>query len=447
MKKYLIAIGLMFYALVGYSQADSVNLAGLPIDNTVSDSARFWYWEVEPDGDTVDYNVLGQYLQILQRNSFNIYPRSNSMNLVLGNASWSGKNARKLYVAGRGEFTSDLYLGSYLRFGNNYISGSGNDLIFYDVTSGVQKLSDLIGGGTSSTIGSGLSTVAGTTKIGGTLDQNTIFELGGNLFHVTQTGLYSDYLYINPYASTVLGNPYTVTVQSATIDIYASAAFRLRELSNINIFSDLNTVPYGLTYDAWSTYWTNIKNDTIDAALVSYGMLKSYSGGGGLSGTEDSSSVAESSEKYLVVYDSTKAYYDFWELSEETVEEKEHYAEVAITAANINDGDTIELVPAPGTGYSIFPTKILIYLNGNTAVTGSDNSNIMTGTDVMQALTVANIGLNQTHQTYTYNSVYTAHGLGNTSPENKAINLAFDADYTGTNRAGWIKVWYYKIEH
>lgn len=447
MKKYLIAFGLMFYALLGYSQADSINLAGLSTNNTLSDGSKIWWWEVEEDGDTVDYNISGEYLQLLQRNSFKIYPRSNSMNLVLGNSSWPDKTTRKLYVAGRGEFTSDLYLGSYLRFGNNYISGSGNDLIFYDATSGVQKLSDLIGGGTSTTIGSGLSTVGGTTKIGGTLDQSTIFELGGNLFHVTQTGLYTNYLYINPYASTVLGNPYSVTIQSAAIDIYASAAFRLRELSNINIFTDYNTKPYGLTYGAWSTYWTNIQADTTDAALVSYGMMKDYTGAGGLSGTEDSSEVAESSTKYAVIYDNTQAYYDFWELNSDNNEATEQVQTTIITAANINDGNTVELVPTPGAGYSIYPVRMLIHLDGSTAVTGSDDSNIATGTDNMQAVTVANLGLNQTHQIWNYISLYTAHGLGNLSPENLPINIIFDADYTGTNRAGWIKVWYYIIEH
>lgn len=138
---------------------------------------------------------------------------------------------------------------------------------------------------------------------------------------------------------------------------------------------------------------------------------------------------------------------DYIAVVTDTLATDEYLRTIAITAANINNGDTLELVPAPGAGYSIFPTEILIYLTGNTAVTGSDNSNILTGTSAMHALTVGNIGLNQTYQTWAYNSIYTAHGLGNTSPEDKAISLAFDADYTGTNRAGWIKIWYKIIEH
>jgi len=120
-------------------------------------------------------------------------------------------------------------------------------------------------------------------------------------------------------------------------------------------------------------------------------------------------------------------------------------ATTPFTAANVNNGDILELAPTPGTGKSIIPYLILIHTEGITAASGTDNSFFKLGTNNLQTVTVGQLGLDGEYTTY-FNNFPVTYAV-TFDPTNKALNLDFGDDYSGTNRTGWIEVWYYIVTH
>jgi hypothetical protein len=115
-------------------------------------------------------------------------------------------------------------------------------------------------------------------------------------------------------------------------------------------------------------------------------------------------------------------------------------ARVNFTATNINNGDVIEIIPAPGTGKVIHIKSIVIHTSGTTSFAESAYSYIRFGTYLAIPLTVNDLGLDGEYTTHTANAS-TAFGVGY-DIKNLNVNIDFDDSYYGGARGGWIEIEY-----
>jgi hypothetical protein len=271
MKKYLIFIGFIV-AISSYGQAD-IELFDQPTSSTVESDGQMFYWRVI-GLDTNIYRINGPDIQPFYRNESLLYPRSTSYDLVLGGTT--NPLSYKLLVNGTSLFTQGAVFENIIKIGGESaarINYQRDNLVFYDPTAGRVTLSDLLGATSSMSAQNGLSTLGGFVELGGRpLIKNTLINTDAYNFRIGNGS--STYLDISP---NILGISATTaaSITSPSLTITANTGYLLRSGAT-NEFYDNYPPYYGLNMPEWAIYWENIKTDTADASIVTYGMMKEY---------------------------------------------------------------------------------------------------------------------------------------------------------------------------
>jgi len=211
-------------------------------------------------------------------------------------------------------------------------------------------------------------------------------------------------LYNNVYGTTAIVTPFDVNPYlNITFDwvdydpyitrpLFITPAIQLIPIITDNLPPDPN--PGALYFNEDSDLYVYAKNNGEYVYIDTTGSLND----GGVGGTLDSAEVADADYRVVLVYDNTLTYYDTVPLVADTtkadydtldVDEvlningdvnfgdnatfNNHSAGIiydtliSISSANILAGDSIMLIPAPGSGKVIFPIRIGIYFNYVTA--------------------------------------------------------------------------------
>jgi hypothetical protein len=367
MKKLLIFLGLIV-SLFSYGQGDSIQIASQTIDNTSPDNAFSWYYYISGT-DTLINRFEAPHFQPFFFTSPNVYPRSAANNLTIG--STTNSSGYKLNViGGDGYFSNNLRLNSRLIFSNASIWTSGTELYFNDAIAGTASLSDLLSG-SAYTVGNGVKSTAGIIGLGNSLTENTTIDIDNYSFNVGNgTSTYLDLNNATGLSSLVSSN--RLTLQSSDITLYAVGGFRLYSNgTTCATFHDYTTTPYGLIMPDWSTYNTNILNDTVDGAIMTFGATKAWvaahGGTGSFGATENSVEVMADNNKQIMAF----------------TQDGDHYTLIGLEA------DTITIITTNTTSVNVTSSK-RIQVTGTGEITIQGFSGAVQGDEIHIANTTTN---------------------------------------------------------
>jgi len=268
MKKLKLLIIVLITSLSAFSQ--DFEWFDAQYSNTIPDSGEVMYM-YKTASDTGIYRIRGRYANPIYRSGSSLYPRFTSDNFLIGSTTNPG--SYKLYVNGTSLFNNNVGINGRLNFGAGYIQYSGGELVFYDATSGLQTLSGLIGGGGTSSISvrNGLTTSGGYYELGGSLIKTTALNTNGYTFNIDDDA-YSCFSTNRNYS--ILHGLTRITVDAPDLTLKASDGFMIYSGDDHVEYTDYTATPVGLTMPDWAAYYENIKSDTTNEALVTYGMVR-----------------------------------------------------------------------------------------------------------------------------------------------------------------------------
>lgn len=163
-------------------------------------------------------------------------------------------------------------------------------------------------------------------------------------------------------------------------------------------------------------------------------------GGGGPGGTYTPGCLDDKDTVYVPMYDSTDlAQYDLVAALPKG-EESMRFVTINYTAANVNDGDTLEFVPEQGVGKIIVPIFLAFHYEGSTSVSGTNDCALMYGNSNIQYIPFTDLALDSENTDFTKN-ITLEYYIG-ADCSNQALNFRFGADLSGTDRSGWFKLYY-----
>jgi hypothetical protein len=163
-------------------------------------------------------------------------------------------------------------------------------------------------------------------------------------------------------------------------------------------------------------------------------------GSGGPGGTYVPGCLDDKDTAYIVGYDSTdRVKYDLIPTVPKG-EESIHFITINFTAANVNDGDTLEFVHEQGVDKIIIPIFLIFHYEGSTSVGGTNECALMYGNSNIQYIPFTDLALDSESTDFTKNIPLEYYRGADCS--NQALNFRFGADLSGTNRSGWFKLYY-----
>lgn len=381
MKKIFYLLGIL---TVGLHAQDLTTVAKL---NYLSFDNNMYIMTVDLDDDDAAYMTKAEYVIPFLVNGNLVYSASTSYNLHLGS---SAATAYKLDVNGTSNFVGNSYFQSNLYLGaNNFITYSGSDMVFTDLNNpGGVTLSELNTLSASIDGDNGLTKTGSYIGIGGTTSKNTTITIGDNYgFNIVSSdALFGIYLTNNSTKSiSMLTNNWYVSDLKSYSFSGDSVGESYSVATNRWLLSDGRNVKRGLEYS--STF----DNSAYPNAIPSVSTVETMIAAGGIGGTLDSAAVANSVDKYTIVYDNTLDYYDTIKLEIDS-STSVYEATLNITSANILAGDSLMFIESQGVNKAISINKVWVYYDYATAVyTGSNESYVKTYDVLGSASNVCNI--------------------------------------------------------
>lgn len=432
-----ILLLLSFISLVCFSQAD-IEILDLDVKNTTNTDDYFYYIDLNAGVDTTLYLITGEYLMPWTYSS-SYGGTINTRNAARVSIGGSGDLNYAFKTYGSGYFTQNIratraYLGP-----TNYVTSSGNDLIFYDATNGSKTLSQLLTSSASYTYSNGVTLSGTSVKLGGSLSENTtvltgnyILKLGGtttNYFNLSSNGYYG---YFGSSTINSTGN----------LTLACSNGFSLAYTSttDANIFRDYTGDNNGLQY--YTDYSDDIKADSSVRSLIDYGFLIDFLQDSSYLNMNDT--VSDIATKYdidtvvnmedtisviatkndLLAYNTGLVYCD----------------SVDITSSNILNGDNITIVPAKGANTIICPVSFMILGSTGTEYTGGGSNYFEMDATQLLVITSETLGLDVPLKTY-FNMGQITFASGGSDFSNDPLSFNF-ATHADGNKTMKIYVWY-----
>lgn len=328
--------------------------------------------------------------------TFTLYPRHllKYANVWIGSYPGTSRNTRGLTVDGTSRFTDTATFENGIKLGDNWLYDSLGVFWFRDNTSGLKTIADLLALPTSLT--------GDWTLNKSTHDIVITDGLGNGISWIDATNV----LAITSDAYINLDAPYTLINDSAYIQKLGTP---------------------------------RITTDTICIGDSCYVDMPS-GGSGGPGGTYVPGCLDDKDTAYIVGYDSTdRVKYDLIPTVPKG-EESIHFITINFTAANVNDGDTLEFVPEQGVGKIIVPIFLAFHYEGSTSVSGTNDCALMYGNSNIQYIPFTDLALDSESTDFTKNIPLEYYRGADCS--NQALNFRFGADLSGTNRSGWFKLYY-----